>query len=136
MATKIPDQLKDIADQVYQGAERTESVRTLLSWFNADRRGKWVVGDIRKALRKLKLATQPDFEDVWIDAPIKFQPKLPKAKKGDEGKTKAAPEEESSNNGGSAPVPKKSAEDLKGINPIPMHDVQKAGGAWVLRLPE
>jgi CBS domain-containing protein len=112
MATKIPDQLKDVADQLNQGAERTESVRTLLTWFNASRRGKWVVGDIRKALRKLKLTTQPDFEDVWIDAPIKFQPKLAKAKKGDEGKTKATTEEESSNNGGSAPIPKKSAEDL------------------------
>ncbi len=69
MATKIPDQLKQVAEQVYQGVERNETVRTLLSWFESERRGYWKVHEIRKALRKVKLKTEPDFEDAWIDAP-------------------------------------------------------------------
>jgi hypothetical protein len=31
MPTKIPDQLKEVASQVSQGGERSETVRTLLS---------------------------------------------------------------------------------------------------------
>lgn len=113
MATKIPNQLKDVADQVNQGAERTESVRTLLSWFGAERRGKWTVGDIRKALRKLKLITEPDFEDVWIGALITFRPKPTKGKAGTSGNGKPSSEQQvSKEDEGLAPVSKKPAEDL------------------------
>ena len=72
MPAKIPDQLKEVADKVSQGTERSETVRTLLSWFEAERRGYWKVQEIRKALRKVKLKTEPDFEDAWIDAPVVF----------------------------------------------------------------
>lgn len=68
MAAKIPDQLRKVAEEVNQGGERSESVRTLLSWFEAERRGYWKVHEIRKALRKVKLKTEPDFEEAWIDA--------------------------------------------------------------------
>jgi hypothetical protein len=80
MPAKIPDQLKEIANRVNQGGERSETVRTLLSWFEAERRGYWKVQEIRKALRKLKLKTEPDFEDAWIDAPIAFVAKPKKEK--------------------------------------------------------
>ena len=81
MAAKIPDQLKEIANHINQGGERSETVRTLLSWFEAERRGYWKVHEIRKALRKVKLKTEPDFEDAWIDAPVAFliKPKKEKA---------------------------------------------------------
>ena len=50
------------------GVQRSESVRELLSWFQAERRGYWKVHEIRKALRKAKLKTEPDFDEAWIDA--------------------------------------------------------------------
>lgn len=113
MAIKIPDQLKEVADQLCKGNERSESVRTVLSWFGAARRGKWTVVEVRKALRKLKLVTEPDFEDVWIDAVVAFRPKpvKEKAKKGDsDGKAPNVdqPEPEPV----SAPVPKKQGDDV------------------------
>src|ERR1019366_101362 len=80
MAIKIPDQLEEVADQLSQGNERSEPVRPVLSWFGAARRGKWTVVEVRKALRKLKLVTEPDFEDVWIDAVVAFRPKPLKQK--------------------------------------------------------
>src|SRR5664279_4368588 len=80
MAIKIPDQLKEVADQLSKGNERSESVRTVLSWFGAARRGKWTVVEVRKALRRLKLVTEPDFEDVWINAAVAFRPKPVKQK--------------------------------------------------------
>jgi CBS domain-containing protein len=113
MALKIPDQLKDVAEQVNEGAERIETVRTLLSWFGAERRGKWTVGNIRKALGKARLITEPDFEDVWIDAPIAFQPKLTKIKKDGSKKGKSVGEPESSNiDPDSTAISPKSAVDL------------------------
>lgn len=81
MPAKIPDQLREVANHVNQGGERSETVRTLLSWFESERRGYWKVHEIRKALRKVKLKTEPDFEDAWIDAPIAFLIK-PKKEKG------------------------------------------------------
>jgi CBS domain-containing protein len=113
MAIKIPDQLKEVADQLSKGNERSESVRTVLSWFGAARRGKWTVVEVRKALRKLKLVTEPNFEDVWIDAAVAFRPKpvKQKVKNGNsDGKTPDVdqPEPEPA----SAPVPKKPGDDV------------------------
>src|SRR5438105_3441782 len=76
--TKIPDQLRQVAEHISQGGERSETVRALLSWFEAERRGYWKVHEIRKALRKVKLKTEPDFEDAWIDASIVFVTKTKK----------------------------------------------------------
>jgi CBS domain-containing protein len=80
MPAKIPDQLRQLAEHVTQGGERSETVRTLLSWFDAERRGYWKVQEIRKALRKLKIKTEPDFEEAWIDASIAFLTKPKKEK--------------------------------------------------------
>ena len=51
MPAKIPDQLSQVAEHISQGGVRNETVRTLLSWFDAERRGYWKVHEIRKALR-------------------------------------------------------------------------------------
>lgn len=81
MPAKIPELLVEVSSVVTQGGERSETVRTFLSWFQAERRGYRKVHEIRKALRKLKLRTEPDFEEAWIDASIAFLPK-PKKEKG------------------------------------------------------
>jgi hypothetical protein len=70
MSVQIPDQMKDAAQRVYEGNQVAVPVRTLLSWFTAERRGYWKVREIRKCLSKLKLKTDPDFEGVWIGASI------------------------------------------------------------------
>ena len=70
MSVQIPIEIKDAAQQVHDGHESMVPVRTLLSWFNAERRGYWKVREIRKALTKLKLKTEPDFEGVWIGAVV------------------------------------------------------------------
>ena len=44
--------------------------RGLLREFDAQRRGRYVVADIRNALDQSGLHTVPDFDRVWIDAPI------------------------------------------------------------------
>jgi len=78
MAVEIPDQLKEIAAQVKEGCTRTETVRTLLSWFGFERRTYYKVRQVRKALNRLKLKTDPDFNEGWIDGSVTFVSK-PKA---------------------------------------------------------
>lgn len=72
MAIEVPVQLKEVAEQVNGGHERTETVRILLSWFGFERRGYNKVRQIRKTLNKLKLRTEPDFEGAWVDSPVAF----------------------------------------------------------------
>ena len=78
MSGQVPPELRAMAEG--DGADRTVTVRTLLSWFGVERRGYWKVKEIRKALNKLKLRTDPDFEQAWIDGHISFVPKFPDAR--------------------------------------------------------
>lgn len=72
----IPEKLHEIAEKVHnQSLTPQESVRSLLSWFGAKRRRFGVVPTIRRALDEVKLTTQPDFENVYIDSLVKFLPK-------------------------------------------------------------
>lgn len=67
------ERLAAISEQIKKGvAGPTETVRTLLSWFGAERRGYWVVSQINKALDANDLVTEPSFESTWIDGPITF----------------------------------------------------------------
>jgi len=114
MSTKVPAQLKEIADQVTHGNEQKETVRTLLSWFGAERRGYGRVREIRKALTKAELKTEPDFEEAWIDASIAFviKPKAEKIPPSEESFSKS--EVDSGKNQETSdltPVSKKSAAD-------------------------
>src|SRR5260370_211244 len=55
-----------------------DTIRNLLSWFDAERRGKAnVVTEIRKELERLDLITEPDFNDdnVSIDFSVVFKRK-------------------------------------------------------------
>jgi CBS domain-containing protein len=115
MSANIPTQLKETADQVNQGSERHETVRTLLSWFGAERRGYWKVREIRKALNKVKLRTDPDFEEAWIDAPVVFASKANKAKTTVSEEVIPAPDGASLKaleGGDGSPVPKKASGDV------------------------
>lgn len=71
--TSVPLKLRELAEQVHAGTERIESVRTLLSWFRAGRRGRLVLYEIQSALRKLDLVTKPNFRFASIDEAIAFQ---------------------------------------------------------------
>ena len=114
MALKIPAQLKEVADQVNNGKERRESVRTLLSWFGAARRSYRNVRQIRKALSRTKLKTDPDFEEAWIDASLAFviKPKPLSKAPTKEGATPPLFETASAEGINEMPIPKKSAEDV------------------------
>jgi predicted transcriptional regulator len=67
-------QLKNIADDLTAG-RMTPAVTTreFLSWFNAKRRGYWIVRDIRKELEEASIQTVPDFESAYIDSPIELR---------------------------------------------------------------
>lgn len=69
----VPQELIEIKDQLKAGKTYAGvSVRTLLTWFHAQRRGHYVVQDIRRALFNQGLMTDPDFEYSYIDGIIKF----------------------------------------------------------------
>lgn len=71
----IPPRLAEIAQQVHNNkTPQRETVRTLLSWFSAQRRGYWIVREIRQVLKKLKIDTMPDFEFAYLDAYVNFIP--------------------------------------------------------------
>lgn len=76
------DRLAAISERIRKGvAGPTETVRTVLSWFGAERRGIWVVKQINTALDAHDLMTEPSFESTWIDGPVTF---VRKPKKGAE----------------------------------------------------
>lgn len=72
--TQLADEkLGAIKAQLQNGVVAShETVRSLLLWFSAERRGPRVVSDIRAALANHGLKTEPDFENVWLDEQIRF----------------------------------------------------------------
>lgn len=71
----LPDQtlLQQIAEDLRKGNRVPPvTVRELLSWFSAQRRGYWVVMMIRDTLTAAGLETKPDFESAYIDSEITF----------------------------------------------------------------
>jgi len=70
----IPERLREIAEQLRTGVKpEPKTVRRLLGFFNAERRGSYKVDRIRRALSILGLVTDRDFENIWIDAAIEFR---------------------------------------------------------------
>jgi CBS domain-containing protein len=72
-APEAPERLREIADQLRKGTKAEATVRQLLGFFSAQRRGYYIVQYIRNALDSLGIITEPDFESVWIDSPIEFR---------------------------------------------------------------
>jgi len=65
--------LHEIAETVRGGGSHSETVRELLRRFNFERRGVFKVQRVRHELAQEGLRTDPDFVQVWIDAPIAFR---------------------------------------------------------------
>jgi predicted transcriptional regulator len=63
-------EIKQLLDQGQKPA--SVPVRTFLSWFNAQRRGWWIVKEINEMLDYYGIATYPYFDAVYIDSPIEF----------------------------------------------------------------
>lgn len=72
--SEIPPQLRAVAEALRREAhEESETVRNLLQWFRAQRRGFLVVNNIRKALSSLGIETVPDFQGTHIDSLVEFR---------------------------------------------------------------
>jgi predicted transcriptional regulator len=67
------ERLEQIASDIKGGKPVAPvTVRSFLAWFGAQRRGYYIVHNIRGALRKAGLITRPDFESAYIDSLINF----------------------------------------------------------------
>ena len=86
---EIPDKLKEVADEVHaKGEPFPVTVRAFLSWFGVQRRGSYVVKDVRRCLRSVKMITDPSFEVTYLDEEILLRAREDKnAEKTDGAKT-------------------------------------------------
>ena len=64
-------------DRVERGEVPRLRGRDLLTWVGAERRGSDVVRRIRLELWRRSLATEPDFDEVWIDEPLSVVRRVP-----------------------------------------------------------
>jgi hypothetical protein len=72
--SEYEQKLTNISAQIGKGETLQHiSVRDLLGWFDAQRRGFYIVGDIKRSLKKHDLVTHPNFEFAYIDADISFR---------------------------------------------------------------
>ena len=68
------DEFVELAEQIVRtGKPHSMTVRELLANFYSERRGKDVVNWIKFKLQQLNLTTHPDFEIVYIDAPVELR---------------------------------------------------------------
>ena len=66
--------LAAISAQIQSGEPvQSVTVREFLSWFGAQRRTYRIVADIRVALVNARLATEPDFEPLYLDSLIELR---------------------------------------------------------------
>lgn len=68
----VPDELHAQKVALAGGEKPRATVREVLGWFNAARRGNHVVRRVRAALDALQLVTSPDFEGEYIDQEVFF----------------------------------------------------------------
>ena len=70
----MPRELDAVAEALKEGRTvEPVTVRVFLGWFDAQRRGINVVSDIRDQLARAGVETFPDFQPVWIEAPMQFR---------------------------------------------------------------
>lgn len=75
MASFFDAKLAEISKQIKKGAKSPSvTARTFIGWCGAQRRSYSTVAFIRYYLKKNRLITKPDFQSVFIDSPISFQP--------------------------------------------------------------
>jgi len=89
IASDVPAELHAQATALRSGDKPRATVRELLKWFGAERRGFNVVQRVRGALDNVGLLTWPDFEGEYIDQEVffmnkqSFQPPAPVVIAGD-----------------------------------------------------
>jgi CBS domain-containing protein len=72
-ASVVPSKVREIAQKIHDdNTECQETVRTILTWFEAKRRGIIVINSIQNALAEVGLTTDPDFTSVYIDAEVRI----------------------------------------------------------------
>ena len=70
----VRPQLAKIASDLANDRDvQAVTTREFLSWFHAQRRGYWIVREIREELEKAGLQTVPDFEAAYIGTPIELR---------------------------------------------------------------
>ena len=70
----IPKKLAELAERLKAGdVPRRATVRAVLKWFGASRRGANVLSDVKTVLANLGLQTDPDFEEAGIDELVRFK---------------------------------------------------------------
>jgi predicted transcriptional regulator len=69
----VPDELREIILKLRRGESVTPiTVRQLLGYFGAKRRGIYVIEMILDTLNEAGVKTEPDFRELWIEAPIEL----------------------------------------------------------------
>jgi CBS domain-containing protein len=106
MEDDIPEPLQEIAQKVYSGLRPSITLRTLLSWYGAERRGGWRNRKIREALATLRIKTEPSIESAYIDGPVVF---LSIEEVNDSGRSPAVPES------GDTPLLKRPGSEAKAL---------------------
>ncbi len=85
-STEVASELIEAARAAKSGeTPRRVSVRKLLAWFQAQRRGSFIVWYIRERLKEYGLTTNPDFNSVWIDSEVELVPFVEPEQAGQEG---------------------------------------------------
>ena len=70
---EMPKRIIEVAQQLKAGqTPRRYTVRAVLKWFGASRRGANVLSDVKIALADLGLQTDPVFEEAGIDELVRF----------------------------------------------------------------
>jgi hypothetical protein len=70
---EMPKRIIEVAQQLKDGqTPRRYTVRAVLKWFGASRRGANVLSDVKIALADLGLQTDPVFEEAGIDELVRF----------------------------------------------------------------
>ncbi len=78
MTMQGPDRIRVVSDRLRSGEQIDPlTVREFLSWFGAKRRGYMMVHQIREALEKYAVVTEPDFEVTYIDGEISLKSAYP-----------------------------------------------------------
>lgn len=71
--TNAGERFTEIAARLRQGDQPSpETVRTVLSWFGAQRRSVWIVERIQSALKSAGLETIPDVWSTYLDGQLRF----------------------------------------------------------------
>ena len=73
---KLSTLSKEMKNDIEKGAAPTPAeltTRDFLRWYGYERRGAYIVGEIRNHLEELELRTIPDFEGAYIDSLISIE---------------------------------------------------------------